>query len=297
VEVVVADLSADQKIAIQEYVKSLEDKKDQKLWSQVNKWLGVIGLSVAAILSWFWVTLQDKVLGVARTEAGEIANSIIRTGEIETARSEAYKAIYSSEASATANLERSKSLLAEINGSLDVAQRLKEQFRSAKEISDAAAALNAAKQGIVAQIKSDKELLSQILGNVVIPSGVVVAYSVLGEASDCPDGWKWFTPASGRFIVGAGPEINKDVNGLDLTVYGPGTIGGMENQTLSVNQLPPQSIKISGLASVSRVDRFNAGGKDYPVVGVSSGTIDTGGAGAPISNMPPYLALYYCVKE
>lgn len=291
------ELTANQKIAIQEYIKSLEDRKDQRLSGQVNRWLGVIGLSSATVVGGVWLMLQYWVTYVAERKTSEIATAAVGTGQLEAARSAAYKAIYSSEANAAVNLERSRSLLTEINGSLAVAQQLKDQFRSAKEISDAAALLNDAKQGIVTLIKSDKDLQDLLLGNVGIPGGAVVAYSGQGSAESCPRGWKRFGAASGRVIVGAGENTNKDAIGVNLSQYNIGTVGGSENQLLTVEQLPPQTVSVSGFAVQSRVDRYEAGGKDYPVVTVSTGTINIGGGGAPVPNMPPFVALYYCIKD
>ena len=291
------ELSAQQKIAIQDYIKSLEDKKDQRLSSQINRWLGIIGLSGAAILSWFWFSLKTQISTEARNEAIAAAENATDLSKIVVARSDAYKAIYTSEASAYANLERSKLLVIDLNKSLDESRTLKEKIRSAKETIESIASLSDANQGIVERISSDPKLLQLIADNVAVPSGMIAAYSSVDSNQPCPIKWRLYDPAVGRVVVGAGVNENKDANGIDLTDHPIGVTGGRENQVLTVAQLPPQSIEISGLAGASRVDRFNAGGKDYPVVGVRTGAIDTGGKGVPVPTMPPFVALYYCIKE
>jgi hypothetical protein len=133
------------------------------------------------------------------------------------------------------------------------------------------------------------------------PQGMVVAFD-RDKNNPCPKGWKIFEAGGGRFVVGAGNNTNKDMNGAELTDHpslldeAAKAVGGDEAHKLSAEQIPPLSIQTT-VAGASKVDRYNAGGRNYPVIGVSSGTIYTAGPGDPVSVMPPFVALYYCVKE
>lgn len=131
-----------------------------------------------------------------------------------------------------------------------------------------------------------KELnLDDILKHAALPAGAVVAFS-----QACPEGWSTYAPAVGRTIIGAGQSGN-------LTLRSTGDTGGAETHTLMIDELPPQEITIDGLVGVSRVDRYNAGGADYPVVGKARGTQKIGGTAQPFSVMPPYIVLYFCQKS
>lgn len=55
--------------------------------------------------------------------------------------------------------------------------------------------------------------------------GAVIAFNS-DPSRPCPDKWKLFGPASGRFVIGAGDNDNKDVNGTDLGDYTVGTVSG-----------------------------------------------------------------------
>lgn len=133
------------------------------------------------------------------------------------------------------------------------------------------------------------------------PRGMVAAFN-RDKNDPCPRGWKILEEAGGRFVVGAGNNTNKDVAGAELSDHpslkdeAAKAVGGEELHKLAVEQLPPLSIPVS-IAGASTVDRYNAGGRDYPVVGVSSGEIHTGGRGDPFSIMPPFVALYFCAME
>ncbi len=118
-----------------------------------------------------------------------------------------------------------------------------------------------------------------------VPKGTVAAFDL---SDGCPGGWKSFDAAAGRFIIGAGQG-----KGLEERLVR--AVGGQETHTLKIAELPPQQISIP-LAGAGR-DRFNAGGQDYPVVGVSAGTISIGGAGDSIQMLPPFLALTFCKKD
>lgn len=127
-------------------------------------------------------------------------------------------------------------------------------------------------------------------------SGLVAAFN-RDPSRPCPDKWKLFAPASGRFVVGAGDNDNKDLNGNDLSDRTVGTTSGEEYNRLINDQLPQRQVEINNLVGTSKTDRYNAGGKDYWVVVSTKGNIEVGGNSDPVRNMPPFVALYYCIKE
>lgn len=138
---------------------------------------------------------------------------------------------------------------------------------------------------------ADSKFVEDIRTGVgLAPSGSVIAFDI---AAGCPPGWTSFVNAAGRVIVGAG---QLPVSGNDLSKRGFQEQGGSEFHNISVAELPPRDIGIV-VASVSKVDRYNAGGTNYPVITASPQQISVGGIGAPISIMPPYIALHYCKKN
>ena len=118
-----------------------------------------------------------------------------------------------------------------------------------------------------------------------VPKGTVAAFDL---SDGCPDGWKPFDDAAGRFIIGAGQG-----KGLEERLVR--AVGGQETHILKIAELPPQQISIP-LAGAGG-DRFNAGGRDYPVVGVAAGNVSIGGVNDPIPMLPPFLALTVCKKS
>jgi archaellum component FlaC len=227
----------------------------------------------------------------------------VKSKEARNALAEAQSKVQDLAIQVTENLQKSNTLKRELSESSAFTEEVRRQVGSIEKIYKAVGSLNDAKQDIVAQIKSDPEFRIKIAGNDVLPAGLVAAFDRSQDLGACPNGWKLFEQAKARVIVGAGANANKDMNGSGLTNYPAlrddpaNAVGGEEIHRLTVAELPPHSIETSGLASVSRVDRYNAGGRDYPVVTVRTGAIDAGGAGEPIRIMPPFIALYYCIKE
>ncbi len=144
-----------------------------------------------------------------------------------------------------------------------------------------------------------------------IPNGAVVAF-LSSESRPCPsENWKVFDDAKGRFIIGAGQG-----NGSGLTGRAFKQIGGVEKVFLTEQEMPPhdhaagvvdaQGITIGspdGIDDNIHMPYFEDGSK-YVTEGKSVGIIyHSGGKDGKIgtveghNNMPPYLALYYCVKD
>lgn len=141
-------------------------------------------------------------------------------------------------------------------------------------------------EAIAIQIKKIQSFnVEELLQHAAIPAGAIAAFS-----QGCPTGWGVFAGAAGRTIIGAGQSG-------DSTLRSSGEFGGSEFHSLSIEELPQQQIELGGLVGLSSVDRYNAGGSDYPVVGKTNGVLQIGGLGKSFSTMPPFLVLYYCKKE
>ena len=149
-------------------------------------------------------------------------------------------------------------------------------------------------------------------GAFKIPAGAVVAFDL---SDGCPsEGWKEFTDARGRTIIGAG-------KGEGLTPRAFREPLGVESFKLAPDQLPEHSHPINALVidkSTGGVVGFKEGGwfanrvlaiprKDasepgFPIesVGRNQQTlpkiISVTGAQKDINNMQPYIALLYCEK-
>lgn len=112
--------------------------------------------------------------------------------------------------------------------------------------------------------------LGGLTSTAPIPSGVVLAY-VGTEEKPCPDStWSLYGDAKGKVIVGAGQGSVK-----------VGDTGGSETREYNYDNINVPGSDIGGLAMVLRgVDR------------------DTRGPGwQAYTNMPPYIALYFCKKD
>lgn len=122
----------------------------------------------------------------------------------------------------------------------------------------------------------------------------------------CPVGWSLFRDAGGRFIIGAGAHTNTDSAGNALTDYRAYSddpieaIGGYETVILEETQMPSHShshndeyAELRGLP-----DRLDSDGGDVGIV-VTNVNKETGevGDGLPHDNLPPFIALYFCIKE
>lgn len=87
--------------------------------------------------------------------------------------------------------------------------------------------------------------------------GAVIAFDRSEKENACPEGWREFEPAAGRFVIGAGIHRNEDAAGNLLDVY------------------------------PSFADDTSA------ATGGAKGFVSKG-EGQPITVWPPFVALYYC---
>ncbi len=117
---------------------------------------------------------------------------------------------------------------------------------------------------------------------ILTPSGAVVAF----ELSKCPDGWKEFSSAHGRAIVGVGH--GKGLSNRTLLEE-----GGAESHTLTIPELPPHSHTGNVGNSGWSFEHHKSG--RMPMQNWSKETGKTG-KGNGHNNMQPFLALRYCQK-
>ncbi|WP_339632066.1 hypothetical protein [uncultured Sneathiella sp.] len=137
-----------------------------------------------------------------------------------------------------------------------------------------------------------------------IESGAVVAFE---GASSCPSGWSVYTKAESRVIVGAaGSSPGKGADGKSLSAHKAGTNGGQETVTLAADNLPPHTHQYNDIyfssdgGTVTVPKNFGSGSKTdnnnkgYQITRTTNAEKTTPAA---ISNLPPFIALTYCVKS
>ena len=143
--------------------------------------------------------------------------------------------------------------------------------------------------------------------------GMVVAFDRSEEEGSCPKGWRKFVAATGRFIVGAGVSQDKALTHHAALKNDPNSaIGGGEKIVLREDNLPQHDHLLAAnnaaaqfLAEQQRTANPSLRGEDGAFGGRA---LVTGGptvltvrqndrTAAPIGSMPPFVALYYCMKE
>mgnify|MGYP001793885632 CR=1 FL=1 len=137
-----------------------------------------------------------------------------------------------------------------------------------------------------------------------IESGAVVAFD---GSSSCPSGWSSYTKAASRVIVGAADSSpGKGSDGKALSAHKTGTSAGQETVTLAASNLPPHTHQYQDIyfssdgGAVSVPNSFGSGSKtDNNNKGyqMTRTTIADKATPTAISNMPPFIALIYCVKS
>ena len=140
-------------------------------------------------------------------------------------------------------------------------------------------------------------------GSAAIPANAVVAFAVEtpdgveldGPRDDpCPDGWKRYREADGRFILGVGERDLKER-------AAPFAEGGAETHTLTVDEMPRHDHFPGKGTIVDSLPDYTPGKTGRVAVtrstnGDNSLSWESGGS-KPHNNMPPYIALYFCKKE
>lgn len=122
--------------------------------------------------------------------------------------------------------------------------------------------------------------------------GSVVAF----QRDECPAGWIPYADADGRVIVGTG-EGNADRFGRPLVKRNLGDHGGEERVQLSVSELPGHRHGVYR-HSGERLKSGGVNGSNSEDSGTKVREWETGATGGdqPHNNMPPFIALTYCVR-
>lgn len=119
-----------------------------------------------------------------------------------------------------------------------------------------------------------------------VPVGTIVIWS--GTAEDIPDGWALCDGQDGRpdlrdkFVLGAG------------TAHAVGATGGEETHTLTVEEMPTHSHRLS-IGQLNTTPYIATAGTNQNSTGTDFESKGTGGS-QPHNNMPPYYALCYIIK-
>ncbi|WP_299729567.1 hypothetical protein [uncultured Tateyamaria sp.] len=151
---------------------------------------------------------------------------------------------------------------------------------------------------LAAGMNGSQDAAVPAVGNHPDTRAIVAYVSAKGEKT-CPSGWVPFEAAKDRFILGAGaayPVV--------------GTTGGEAEVTLSEAQMPSHSHDLARVSvandlgwrdagTSTNVPYFNVSAsqsaRGVKVGRASAGVFEAGG-GQAHTNMPPYIALYFCQK-
>lgn len=121
------------------------------------------------------------------------------------------------------------------------------------------------------------------------PVGTIVIWS--GTAETTPDGWQLCDGTNGtpdlrdRFVLGAG-----------LNDHYAGATGGEAMVTLTVDQMPAHTHKMSTVSNATGFGNYNEGARTSNSGTKISTNVGYTGNSKPHNNMPPYYALYYIMK-
>lgn len=136
--------------------------------------------------------------------------------------------------------------------------------------------------------------ISSIAG--LVQPGTVVAFA---RKEGCPAGWVDYGPAYGRFILGANPDQRNNLQKREFEED-----GGAETHPLTIDEMPEHnhggSTSGGGAAMTWRggpvAGRFGSGEHAFSQ-SPHNHAISSQGKGKDHNNMPPYIALYYCIKS
>ena len=143
-----------------------------------------------------------------------------------------------------------------------------------------------------------------VMKNLPFPKGLIMIWHNNSTTNptnqDLAPGWSlcdggtyngYTTPdLRGRFVLGAG-------NGNGLTSRTVGVVGGEENHTLSIDEMPQHSHQVPNIYADRQQDRsagqFNWFVRDGYATDLSAYYSRSSGGSKPHNNMPPYYVLCY----
>ncbi len=312
------EFAARQEKQIDDQVRMLDEKRKEGWWKNLAATVGILGFGVAGAATFAWQSLERSAIDAAEIAAENKTDEFIQDFDnasalTEQARTNALAALKT----ATEAQTQAKINLSDTEASLKAANSLLADIKASEGLIDTIRDAEDA-FGLVKTALSEEETLDLFedrLQKYVMSPRAIVAFPDTG-ARDCPVGWDLFKPAIGRMIVGAGdPIANSPSEGLterlvwknDNSADNPKTFGGAETVTLEERHMPEHSHQVSNTNNLRlsthkispesdadlRVVQFENGfGHDNQELEAQNK-----GGGQPHQNMPPWIALYFCVKE
>jgi hypothetical protein len=133
--------------------------------------------------------------------------------------------------------------------------------------------------------------------------GAVVAFNRdRQKGSICPRGWSYFEVAGGRFIVGAGEHDNNLRRYPSYVENAAQAIGGEEMHLLTLDEMPSHDHANGNYQFLMMAGQDTTGGQGLDPTPNEPNLLHVGrilaqGGGQPHNNLPPFIGLYYCVKD
>ncbi len=142
--------------------------------------------------------------------------------------------------------------------------------------------------------------------------GAVIAFDRSEKDGACPKGWQKFDAAAGRFIVGAGITTDQSLTDHPALKDDPNSaIGGAETSILTSDNIPEhdhllgmdtaqnQFLKEQGSSAMPSliIEAKTFAGRTMVSGGPTMQTVRGDRSAAPLGNMPPFVALYFCKKQ
>jgi hypothetical protein len=296
-------LTDEEKFTIREYVASLDNEKEEKRRSRVQFWVGALGLSAAVLISGLWFGINDVVKTQVNSEVernqyivsvqNKLNDSIDNLINARTKHADA-------QAVANVSLKESDRILQESISLLTKIKAVQKDLDDAQPILAATKNLAAYSDKVATDLSNNPKFISDVAQAAVVPKGAVVAFD---NANGCPLGWRGFQAASGRVLIGATHDTSS------LISYPYQSTGGAEHLRLTVAQLPTlritypvfrsgefslQNSGYPGYRFIGQAAREAAKGASGNVVSEQSDPI---GSGEEIDIRPPFLAMFFCVKD
>lgn len=147
-----------------------------------------------------------------------------------------------------------------------------------------------------------------------VARGAVVAFNRDRTTEPvCPRGWDPFLPAGGRFVVGAGEHDNTLTEYPSYVEDETQAVGGVERFLIESSTIPPhkhnsfdidlqsesnlvggQGDTFESIRHFGRRDKISSLKTGHEVLNTNGNAV---GQQLMHDNMPPYVALYYCIRD